>query len=289
MSKSMLINLFLLDGTAGGRIKCTVNSRTEIIFKFPRKDLVKCKGRSELENAGVYILLGEEDGRPTVYIGQAGGRKNGKGILSRLNEHERNPDKNFWTEAIVFTTSDNSFGATEISWLEHKFCDMAIKAARFSVKNGNDPSPGNITEEKESELEKHSEFAQLVLSAIGYKIFEPLKKNSPPPAVKSDEEIFHLKRKIKALGRTITAQMKRTTTGYKVLAGSEISPLCEKPSLALQKRRRDSKISDGRLLVDEEFSSPSAAAKFITGNAAEAGPDVWKLNGVPLKNFLGGN
>lgn len=83
-----------------------------------------------------------------VYIGQAGARKNGEGILNRLQEHKRNPEKDYWTEAIVFTTSNNSFGPTEISYLENRFCNLALQANRYEVKNGNDPTPGNITEEK---------------------------------------------------------------------------------------------------------------------------------------------
>ena len=171
------ISLFLMDGKANGRIKCTITGRSGVIFKIPRKDLGKSKDRDELKHDGVYFLLGEEDGREKIYVGQASSRKNGKGILGRLSEHDRNSEKNFWTEAIVFTTTDNSFGSTEINWLENKFCNMAIKAARCDVTNGNEPPPGNISEEKQSELEEHVEFVLLILSAIGYKIFEP-KKNT---------------------------------------------------------------------------------------------------------------
>lgn len=290
MAKSTAINLLLLDGVANGRIKCTINSRTGIIFKIPRKDLAKCKGLEGLDNDGVYFLVGEEDGRQKVYVGQAGSRKNGKGILARLNEHDRNADKNFWTETIILTTSNNSFGATEISWLEHKFCNMAIKAARCDVLNGNDPSPGNITEEKQSDLEDHVDFAQLVLSAIGYKIFEPQQKISPPPPTQSDEEIFYLSRRIKSLGRTINAQMKITPTGYKVLAGSEISPIePENFSASLKKLRHSNKIANGKLLENIEFTSSSYAAAFVIGNNA-SGLQEWKTrDGVPLRNFQEGN
>lgn len=62
-------------------------------------------------------------GENVVYVGQAGVRKNGEGILFRLQEHKRNPDKDYWTEAVVFTTSNNSFGPTEISYLENRFCN----------------------------------------------------------------------------------------------------------------------------------------------------------------------
>lgn len=285
MSKSTTINLILLDGTATGRIKCTIGSRTGIIFRVPRKDLSKCKGLDKLDNDGVYFLLGEEDGKQKIYIGQAGSRKVGKGILNRLNEHTRNADKNFWTDTIIFTTSDNSFGATEISWLEHKFCNMAIKAGRCEVVNGNEPSPGNITEEKESVLEDHVEFAQLVLSAIGYKMFEPQKVSTPPP-VKSDEEIFYLPRKIKRLGRSIDAKMKCTSTGYKVLEGSEVCPIDDSNLSANMKKLRQSKVANGKLIEDVEFTSSSSAAQFVIGHSVN-GLKEWKRHdGVPLKNLL---
>lgn len=280
------ISLFLLDDKANGRLKCSINGRSGIIFKIPRKDLSKSKDRSELKYDGIYFLLGEEDGREKIYVGQASSRKSGNGILGRLSEHDRNGDKNFWTEAIVFTTTDNSFGSTEISWPENKFCNMAIKAARCLVVNGNEPPPGNVSEEKKSELEEQVEFVLLILGAIGYKMFEP-QKISPPPVVESSEEIFYLSRFVKRLGRKINAQMKRTPTGYKVLAGSEISPIEDgNRPLNVKNARHFAKIDNGRLLEDVEFSKPSPAAEFVLGTSA-AGPISWKTrDGVPLQNFL---
>ncbi len=37
------------------------------------------------------------------------------------------------------------------------------------------PTPGNITEEKESELDEYADYAELILGVLGYKIFEPIK------------------------------------------------------------------------------------------------------------------
>ena len=282
---SLTIRLFLLDGTADGRIKCFIKGRTRIIFKIPRKDLAACKEREELNNGGVYFLLGETE----IYVGQAASRKNGKGILGRLEEHNRS-EKNFWTEAIVFT--DKSFGATEISWLENKFCNMATNAARYKVTNGNDPSPGNITEGKEIVLEDHAEFAQLILNAIGYKIFEPLSKPAPPKKLdENDEEIFYFSRNVQRIGHIPDAKMKRTPTGYKVLAGSEISSYeIPKLSMSLKKRRHAAKVDENRrLLEDEEFSSAKLAAQFVIGNYAHL-TDWQTREGVPLKNISqGGN
>ena len=161
------INLYLMDGDASGRIKCTLANWTGVAYKIPRTDLDKCKEREDLKQSGVYFLFGtsDETGKNIVYIGQAGARKNGEGILNRLYEHKRNPEKDYWTEPIVFTTSNNSFGPTEISYLENRFCNLALSVNRYEVKNGNDPTPGNITEEKESEMEEFIDYAKIITNS----------------------------------------------------------------------------------------------------------------------------
>ena len=39
------IQLFLMDGEAGGRIKCTLANWTGVVYKIPRTELDKCKER----------------------------------------------------------------------------------------------------------------------------------------------------------------------------------------------------------------------------------------------------
>lgn len=233
MSRGKSINLFLMDGDANGRIKCTLANWTGVAYKIPRTELDKCKERDDLKQSGVYFLFGTSDqtGNPVVYIGQAGVRKNGEGILNRLQEHKRNPDKDYWTESVVFTTSNNSFGPTEISYLENRFCNLALAAKRYEVKNENDPTSGNITEEKESELEEFIDYAKLIMGTLGHKIFIPFSKSESASAdtpkdsasVISDTEFF-LSRAIKQYNITVNAQAKQTAEGFVVLAGSIISP-----------------------------------------------------------------
>ena len=172
------INLFLMDGTATGRVKCTLANWTGVAYKIPRTDLDKCKEREDLKQSGVYFLFGISDdtGENIAYIGQAGARKNGEGILYRLQEHKRDLDKDYWTEAVVFTTSNNSFGPTEISYLENRFFNLAQEAKRYNVKNNVDPSSGNVTEEKESELEEFIEYAEIVMGTFGHRVFDSLEE-----------------------------------------------------------------------------------------------------------------
>ena len=289
------INLYLMDGEPAGRIKCTLANWTGVAYKIPRTELEKCKGRDDLSQSGVYFLFGTSDqtGENIVYIGQAGVRKNGEGILYRLHEHKRNPDKDYWTEAVVFTTSNNSFGPTEISYLENRFTNMALTAKRYAVKNGNDPSPGNITEEKESELEEFVDYSKIVMGTLGHRVFEPLTELKQ--TIKADTEIdiegdgllLHMKRKSRKSGQTIEAECKQTTEGFVVLKGSHIE-LNDSESIppGIIEARQKAKVSENAILQEDVlFKSPSYAAAFVVGGHAN-GLIEWKTaDGKTLKEI----
>ena len=285
------INLFLMDGEASGRIKCTLANWTGIAYKIPRTELDKCKERDDLKQSGVYFLFGASDqtGKNVVYIGQAGARKNGEGILNRLQEHKRNPEKDYWTEAIVFTTTNNSFGPTEISYLENRFCNLAMEAKRYEVKNGNDPTPGNVTEEKESQLEEFIDYARIIMGTLGHKVFVPLIE-SKVEDTKSDSDsieiILQLKRTIKGVG-TIEATGKQTSEGFVVLKGTHISPNDDNiiPAILREQRKGTALDDNGCLMEDILFNSPSYAAMFVFGKSAN-GLTSWKTeDGRTLKEI----
>lgn len=287
------INLFLMDGTAVGRIKCTLANWTGVAYKIPRTELDKCKEREDLKQSGVYFLFGtsDETGENVVYIGQAGIRKNGEGILYRLIEHKRNPDKDYWTEAIVFTTSNNSFGPTEISYLENRFVGMATEAGRYLVKNSNDPTMGNITEEKESELEEFIDYAKIVMGTLGHKIFEALAEKSSTPKVKEiiddDELTLFMKRNSRKSGKLIEASCKQTREGFVILKGSLIETIdSESIPPGIKERRLKAKIDEHGILQENVLvNSPSYAAAFVIGGHAN-GLVEWKTeDGTTLKEI----
>lgn len=286
------INLFLMDGTPNGRIKCTLANWTGVAYKIPRTELDKCKGREDLSQSGVYFLFGTSDqtDENVGYIGQAGVRKNGEGILCRLIEHKRNPDKDYWTEAVVFTTSNNSFGPTEISYLENRFCGLAIEAGRYIVKNGNDPTSGNITEEKESELEEFIDYAKIVMGALGHKLFEPLTEKPKTSVLEEepeDDRILLLKRKSRKSGIVIEASCKQTNEGFVVLKGSRIEIIdSESIPTGIKERREKAKIDENGILQENILlRSPSYAAAFVIGGHAN-GLTEWKTkDGISLKDI----
>ena len=168
---------------------------------------------------------------------------------------------------------------------------MAVQAKRYVVKNGNDPTPGNITEEKESELEEFIDNAKIIMGTLGHKVFIPLLVTiSAPVAIEnaaavtdtSDELLYFDHSGVKATG-------KRTSEGFVVLKGSQISAKLTKscPDPTLRNREKYASKVDENFMLTEDilFTSPSAAASYI-GGASLSGNATWRnAQGVTLKNI----
>lgn len=189
MARGNVISVYLIDGVANGKIKATITNWDGIAYKIPRGLLDECKELEAFKQSGVYFLFGNN----MVYVGQAEVRKNGKGIHQRILDHENDKYKDCWDEVVIFTRKDNSLGRTDISYLENRFYNKALEAGRFHVQNGNEPTIGTVTEEKESELEEYIDQAELVLGALGYKVFEPRITLEPVWANSSEETIQGIK------------------------------------------------------------------------------------------------
>src|SRR5699024_10716919 len=176
----------------------------------------------------------------------------------------------YWTEAVLFTTTNNSFGPTELSYLENRFCNIAIAAGRSVDKNGNDASPGNINEDTESVLQEIADHPTLVMGTRGHTVFEPF----APSAESADTEplLYMEYGKGQASG-------KRTSDGFVVLKGSTINPTMTKSSpertIKDRKKYEDKLDSNGILTADVLLSSPSSAAGFV-GGASLSGNALWK-------------
>ena len=288
MARGKNVQLFLIDGNASGRTKCTLANWTGVAYKIPRIELEKCKDRNDLAQSGVYFLFGTSDktGNNIVYVGQAGIRKNGEGILGRLKEHKNDENKDYWAEAVVFTTSNNSFGPTEITYLEHRFAAIAQNANRYEIKNANEPASGGTpTEEKVSELEEFIDHARMIMGVLGHKVFEPIHE----PCVKvlsngkSENHTFHLKRNMKN-GVNVDASGLRTAEGFVVLKGSRMN-MKDTPHINLTEEtlRRNAKVDENGILQEDVLcKSPSAAGGFATGSSIN-GKTEWKTaNGKTL-------
>ena len=256
MGKGKNFNIFLMDGEVTGRIKCTLGNWIGIAYKIPRIDLEKSKEIQYLNNSGVYFLLSRnENDEQQVYIGQADVRNDGTGVLSRIIEHsikDKEKDEEYFSEAVILTTQNNSFGKTEISYLENRFTNLAKEIDRYYVINKNTPNRSNVTEEKELELEDFIEYSKIILGILGYKIFVPLIKRESNNKEQEELMLYIFNKK------QVIARCKRTREGFVVLKGSTIRMKNNKSlsntTKAIQKKYVENKeIVDGILKIDVLF------------------------------------
>lgn len=281
-------NLFLMDGEVTGRIKCTLGNWIGIAYKIPRIDLEKSKEIQYLNNSGVYFLLSRnENEEQQVYIGQADVRNDGTGLLSRIIEHsikDKEKDEEYFSEAVILTTQNNSFGKTEISYLENRFTSLAKETDRYHIINKNTPNRSNVTEEKELELEDFIEYSKIILGILGYKIFVSLIKREPDNKDQEELILYILNKK------QIVAQCKRTNEGFVVLTGSMIEENYTESTpnsvrLLKEKYIENNEIINGILQKDKLFSSPSYAASFVLGRRIN-GKELWKTKeGLSLNDL----
>ena len=290
--RSKNINMFLMDGEVTGKIKCTLSNWTGVIYKIPRIQLGDLKSRDEMKQSGIYFLFGrdEDKQKDVTYIGQATTRKNGEGILLRIQEHTRDIHADYFNDVIILTTQNNSFGPTEISYLENKFTQLAKEAGRYIVKNGNDPNPGNVTEEKESELDEIVENTLMIIGTLGYRAFVPMTKKVSQDLTDNHSTYLYLKRKTKKSNKVIEATCERTTEGFVVLEGSQVE-IMDSPNLpaSLKEMRQNliasRVIQDGVLKEKQLFSSPSYAAAFLLGMQTNGRTDWKDQDGRTLKEL----
>lgn len=290
--RSKNINMFLMDGEVTGKIKCTLSNWTGVIYKIPRIQLGDLKSRDEMKQSGIYFLFGrdEDKQKDVTYIGQATTRKNGEGVLLRIQEHTRDTHADYFNDVIILTTQNNSFGPTEISYLENKFTQLAKEAGRYIVKNSNDPNPGNVTEEKESELNEIVENTLMIIGTLGYRVFVPMTKKVSQDLTDNHSTYLYLKRKTKKSNKVIEATCERTTEGFVVLEGSQVE-IKDSPYLpaSLKEMRQNliasRVIQDGVLKEKQLFSSPSYAAAFLLGMQTNGRTDWKDQDGRTLKEL----
>ena len=142
----------------------------------------------------------------------------------------------------------------------------------------------------QAELDEFIENTNLVISALGVSAFQPKATSSKArtstntaaaPVRPSDdkEPIFELT----VLSQGVQGLGQRTASGFLVLEGStlrpELRPSAPRGVHATRERYAD-QIQDNTLATDLEFTSPSAAAAFLVGGAAN-GRTMWHLQNEP--------
>ena len=281
-----LIRLFLVDDNPKGLRTIEISNMTIYATIFPRTKLKEFLGRKESERPGCYILLGENIDNPdetTVYVGE------GESVDVRLKSHSHGEkQKDFWNEAIVFTSKDDYITKTQIQYLESELYKLISETEKANIDNTQKPKSSNLSEVDTAEMTHFLSAIRRILSSIGIDILEPkkVKQNKEKPT----EEIIY-----EFSVHDAKAKMKIEENQYIVLEGSTAvidNRLSAKPPII---NLRESLIKNGvfrknksknlyEFTSDYKFNSPSYAAASIAGGA-ENGRKQWKYKGKNLNEM----
>jgi len=175
MGEGFTIRIFVLDGDPQGVRLIDRMNWTGLGIVFPRQKWQAIRQRVEFSRAGVYVLVGypgEEDELPTVYIGQ------GEVTRNRLDSHYQSKD--FWSEAIVFTTSNNSLNKAHATWLEYALVNRAAEAKQSNLDNGNEPQEPGLSEPERADTQAFLREILQILPLVGLRAFEVPKPVAEP-------------------------------------------------------------------------------------------------------------
>lgn len=258
------IQIYLPDGNPRGLKIAEITSRTVQAVLIPRSLLEDATRRDELKNVGVYLLFGNNETKPQVYIGEA------EECLIRIKQH--NKGKDFWTHAMAFVSKTHYFTKTHIKFLEWLCCEVAIKANRFALENTNSPTKPHVSESVEADLYDNFETMQILASTLGFPVFDEIKKP------KNQELIF-------CKGKDAYAEGEYTEDGIIVFAGSKCNLVESKTAGSwIESMRND--LKEAGVLVEKNdvwiftkdhiFSSPSASAAVVLARRAN-GWIEWKF------------
>lgn len=257
------IQIYLPDGNPRSIKIAEITSRTVAAILIPRAKLEEAAQRDELNQVGVYVLFGQQDGRPYAYIGEA------ENSLNRLKQHHK--AKEFWDYALVFISKTQYFTKTHIKFLEWLCCDIAKKAGRYSLENYKTPPKLHVSESVEADLYDNFETMQILAASFGYPIFEIITKPQ-------------LKEVIVCKGKDAQAEGEYTEEGLVVFAKSTCNLAVTKTAsswvINLRAELLNAEIlkQQDNLLVfqkDYVFASPSGAAAIVLGRNAN-GWIEWK-------------
>ncbi len=274
------IQIFLPSGDAQGIRIAGITTRIVRVIDVPRSLLGDFLKMPEAAQVGVYFLLGEdeESAQPKVYIGQTGS------LGERIADHHKKKD--FWNRALIAVSLTQNLTGTHSLFLEWMSIQAAHSAARYQMENGTTGSRPHTTAPLEAECNELHETIRVLLTTLGYPIFESVAKLA---AQEESERLFYCK------ASEADAQGILTEEGFVVLKGSsgrrETVPTFKKHGY---NRVREQLVDRGviiesgdrvRFEKDHLFASPSAAAACVTGRTANGLIEWRDSNGKTLRDI----
>lgn len=274
MSTPQTIQIFLPDGSPTSIKIAEITNRVVKAVLVPKTKVEYIASRSELNNVGIYFLIGEteETAQSRVYIGEA------ENCLSRIKQHGLS--KEFWQFAVVMISKINAFTKTHVKFLEYLAIQDAQKSSQYRLENQFYPNKPFVTEPMQADLLDSFGTMKILLTTLGFPIYDSITKEAPP-----------LKNCLRIRQRKIEAHGDLVDEGFVVYKHSqvkkEVVPSCSPYLIKLRTKLIQEKIivPKGEVYVFAQnylFKSPSTAGGVVVGRNTN-GWTSWKNSfGVTL-------
>ena len=275
MSQGRSLELFFVDGRPDGMLTAEVFNWTGHVLRAPRTQLPEALKRREAGYTGVYLLIGEGEVGPRLYIGEA------EDLGSRLREHAK--AKEWWETVVLVTTAGNALHKAHIKYLESRLVEIARDVGAYELENGNTPPRSSLSEAATASMESFLETLGMVLPAIRVDAFLVKKRVAtlaPKTIIPRNEPIFQF-----TLQRHgIVAKALLRNGELVLLSGSSVRPKwAGDPKHAQTYIKLRSELVEtgviaiegniGKVQSDFAFTSPSAAAAIVAGTARNGRTD----------------
>lgn len=274
MSAARSLELFFIDGRPDGMLTAQVFNWTGHVLRIPRTKLKEGLSRKEAGFTGVYVLLGDQNGAPLAYVGEA------EDMGTRLRQHAGSKD--WWDTAVLITTSADNLHKAHVRYLEARLIEIAKDVATMTLENGNQPSGSSLSEADRANMESFLETLMMVLPAIRVDNFLVKKRDTSTP-----EEIAPTEVRFECVvpRHDVHAFAVLKEGELIVQAGSKVRSdwVGDKTYNKHYWSLFDTLVSNGiisnsRFTEDYAFSSPSAAAAVVSGRSSN-GRKAWKVIG----------
>ena len=156
-----LFQILVPDNTLVSRVLSCENQVNELfVIERADKDFV-ANFAKELTRPALYILINREKNK--LYIGETDDSS------KRLKNHEA---KDFWTEGIVFHSTNNTLSTTEVKWLEAKTYETISNLGYYDLsENKQKPQYPTLKKNQIYTLEPIFEDEKNYICAAGFDIF----------------------------------------------------------------------------------------------------------------------
>lgn len=279
--KGRSIELFFVNGDPDGLITATIPFQwTGNVLVARRTQLDEALAREEANRPGAYLLVGEIDGKSSLYVGET------DIIKDRIKTHAR--EKEWWDLTVLITSNGEPLNKAHVRYLENRLFEEANRIGKIAVDYGRSPSASQLSEAARAHMDDFMDNLLLVLPALGFDFYnqdvsEPQStgdSETPPPMARFSFTLpsqgISATARLEG-GRFIVESGSEARERW-VGKGSEASTYGklyhELVEQEILKRQGDLRI----FAKDFAFKSTSAAAAVVSGRPA-SGPVSWILAG----------